>query len=173
MTTIIGKVENGKVVIAGDSRFSTPTRNINGQDLGKQCKKVHKIHDQFGYGNAGILSEMTLFYNYTKNRSIKHATEIGILDFMYRFGQWAAKYNNGDPSLSNEYLIYLKGKLFYYAEDEGINTIDNFWVIGSGETTAFPLLKCGHSVGEALDMAKELDPHTGGLTQTIEFEIPK
>jgi hypothetical protein len=44
-----------------------------------------------------------------------------------------------------------------------------FYAIGSGTKCALAAMHCGKTAAEAVDIAKKIDPHTGGETQVFSF----
>lgn len=168
MTTLAVKVYKDKIIIGADSLITTENAKEEFKQINNNMKKITKIGVNFGYAFAGSLKEHLLFLEFINigNRP-NDSNTISILDYLYNFIEWKNIYS--EVELENNYLIYFKGKIFFYSDGDGCFEIDNYYATGSGEKYAMSALYLGQEVKTAVEVACTFDLFSGGEIQIIEF----
>lgn len=172
MTTIIAKKnEDGTVTLGWDSQATGGNRI-------RSSSKVTHINDQMYLGVAGDARFGDILG--TTDLDPAHPADFEAEDFdpfyylaRHAVPEWIKALRDAEHvHLEKEdwaggaALIVMKGRIFEMDGSYSLNEIDDFGGIGSGSGYAAGAIAWGASVLEALEVASQLDPYTGGKLQT-------
>lgn len=173
MTTIAAKVTNGKVKIAWDAQTT-------GSYVTKSTNKVEKINGQFAVGVAGHRRYANILHRASVNKvhpyDLKQADFDGygwILDEVIPAWMKAMKKESDNrPDDEDDLpwghaLIALAGHIYNIGADFSVCPVGEFGAIGSGAPYANTALHLGRSVGQAVQIATELDIYSGGTVKEM------
>lgn len=71
----------------------------------------------------------------------------------------------------NEFLMLKDGEIYHYSKELNPIPVGNPAAIGSGAKFAMTAMLCGKTPTEAVEIACQLDPYSGGEIQ--EFKLPR
>lgn len=169
MTTIAAKTINGKVKIAWDSQVTSGSRATFG------VNKVVRINDQFAVGIAGHLRYANLVHRTTVNKIHPFDLEqedfdgyAWLLDEAVPAWMKAVKKeldnmpDSEDGAPWGTTIVALGGRIYTVGFDFAVSPIEGFGAIGSGGSFAATAMHLGKNPKQAVEIASELDPFTGG-----------
>ena len=75
----------------------------------------------------------------------------------------------GDEKVNFNALVLTADGIYEWSwELVADRVLDDFWAIGSGSPAALAAMHCGRNAQEAVYIAMEIDPYTGGDVETME-----
>lgn len=174
MTTIAGKITNGRVKLAWDSQSTAGSRATFG------INKVMKINNQFAVGVSGLLRYANLIHRAEINRI--HPADLAdpgfdgygwLLDTAIPSWMKSAKKeieNSPDSDAEAPWgfvLVALPGQLFTVGHDFAVQPVEEFTAIGSGSEYAITAMHLGKNPKQAVEVASHLDLFTGGAVKEM------
>ena len=76
----------------------------------------------------------------------------------------------GDEKVNFNALVLTADGIYEWSyELVADRVLDDFWAIGTGSSAALAAMRCGRNAQEAIYIAMQIDPYTGGEVETMEL----
>lgn len=166
MTTIVAVQHKDKVVIVADS-LTTGTRKYNHPAMVKITERNNYLIA--GSGEVAACDIAQHIWNpptptAEDRKDLYHFMIAKVIPSLKKaFKENDYKWDNEDDETKFAFLIAIEGEVFDIADDFAV-CLDSagFYGVGSGSSLALGALRGGASLEDAMKIAEEIDPYTGG-----------
>lgn len=172
MTTIVGVVKNGHVIMGADSLVTAGDRKY----IHPQMPKITNNNGYLVAGAGDVAACDILMYTWippmpsvSQRKNIYKFMITDVVPSMREaLEENGYKIDPNDKEAGFEILLALDGELFSISSDFSVIMDESgFYSIGSGSSFALGSLHTGGTVEKSLEVAEKLSPYTAGPFQIV------